>query len=242
MQTYEDVDTGQVRLAYREVKAGPGATGIPMVLLHGGGGDSTSWDELAPRFAQRRPVYLPDLRGMGRSERTESYSMTIFRDDVLALLDRLDLDRVVLVGHSLGGYVAMLVAQAAPKRVAALVLEECPPPVPIGMSIPDDVPDSAPYYDRKVRPSVLATLNAPDPTWWADLAAMQMPTLVVAGGPDSFLPQDEMARMAARIPGGRLVTIPVGHLVHPEAPADFAAAVESFLAEGQPAEDGRSEP
>jgi 3-oxoadipate enol-lactonase len=223
-------DTGQVRLAYREVAAGPDAAGIPMVLLHGGGGDSTTWDELAPRFAQRHPVYLPDLRGMGRSEQTESYSMTIFRDDVLALLDRLGLDQVVLVGHSLGGYVAMLVSQATPKRVAALVLEECPPPVPIGMSIPDSLPESAPYYDRKVRPSVLAALNAPDPAWWAELAAMPMPTLVVAGGPDSFLPQDEMARMAARIPGGRLVTIPVGHLVHPEAPAEFAAAVESFLA------------
>jgi pimeloyl-ACP methyl ester carboxylesterase len=176
-------------------------------------------------------VYLPDLRGMGRSERTRQYSMTIFRDDVLALLDRLGLDQIVLVGHSLGGFVSMLVAQAAPKRVAALVLEDCPPPVPLGMSIPDDLPDSAPYYDRMVRPSVLAALNAPDPAWWEDLATMPMPTLVVAGGPDSFLPQDEIARMAARIPAGRLLTIPVGHQVHPNAPADFAAAVESFLAD-----------
>jgi 3-oxoadipate enol-lactonase len=219
-----------VRLAYREVTAGPDAAGIPMVMLHGGGGDSSTWDDLAPGFAERRTVYLPDLRGMGRSERTDQYSMTLFRDDVLALLDRLGLDRVVLVGHSLGGFVAMLVAQAAPKRVAALVLEETPPPVPLGMSIPDSLPDSAPYYDRMVRPSVLAALNAPDPAWWEDLAAMPMPTLVLAGGPDSFLPQDEIARVAARIPAGRLVTIPVGHLIHPNSPADFAAAVESFLA------------
>jgi 3-oxoadipate enol-lactonase len=230
MQNHGDAGADPVRLAYREVAAGAEPAGVPMLLLHGGGGDSTTWDDLAPGFAERRRLYLTDLRGMGRSARTERYSMTIFRDDVLALLDHLDLARVVLVGHSLGGYVSMLVAQAAPKRVAALVLEECPPPLPIGMAVPDDLPDSAPYYDRVIRPSVLAALNAPDPSWWEDLAGMPMPTLVVAGGPASFLPQDEMARMAARIPAGRLVTIPVGHSVHPEAPAEFAAAVESFLA------------
>jgi 3-oxoadipate enol-lactonase len=226
------VDTGQVRLAYRETPARrPDAAAVPMVMLHGGGGDSSTWDELAPRFAERRTVYLPDLRGMGRSERTGPYSITTMRDDVLALLDRLGLDRVVLVGQSLGGYVAMLVAQAAPQRVAALVLEEAPPPVPLGISVPDDLPESAPYYDRRIRPTVFAAFNAPDPAWWDDLAAMPMPALVLAGGPDSVLRQDDIARTAARIPAGRLVTIPAGHHIHRDAPEAFAAAVESFLAD-----------
>jgi pimeloyl-ACP methyl ester carboxylesterase len=43
------------------------------------------------------------------------------------------------------------------------------------------------------------------------------------------MPQEEIARMAARIPKGRLSVIPAGHLIHPNAPAAFAAAVESFL-------------
>jgi 3-oxoadipate enol-lactonase len=231
MQDYRYVDTGQVRLAYRKVEAKPDAVAgvTPMVLLHGGGGDGTTWDTLAPQFAERRTVYMPDLRGMGRSERTGPYSMITLRDDILALLDRVGLDRVVLVGHSLGGFIAMLLTQVAPKRVAALVLEECPPPVALGLSIPDYLPDSAPYYDREVRPSVLSELNAPDPTWWEALAAIPVPTLVLAGGPASHLPQDDMARTAARIPAGRLLTIPAGHLIHPNAPAAFAAAVESFL-------------
>jgi 3-oxoadipate enol-lactonase len=135
----------------------------------------------------------------------------------------------VLVGHSLGGLVALLVTLAAPDRVAALVLEETPPPVPLGIPVPTGLPDSAPFYDREIRPFVLATLNAPDPGWWAGLSAIAVPVLVVAGGPDSFLPQDAMAEMAARIPAGELTTIPAGHLVHPNAPGAFADAVETFL-------------
>ncbi|MEV0715371.1 alpha/beta hydrolase [Asanoa sp. NPDC050611] len=221
------VDTGRVQLACRVV-AGP-ADAVPMVLLHGGGGDGASWDELAPRFAAHRRVYVPDLRGMGASERTGPYGPTVFRDDVLALLDRLSLDRVVLVGHSLGGLVSLLVTLAAPERVAALVLEETPPPVPLGIPVPTGLPDSAPFYDREIRPSVLATLNAPDPLWWAGLTRITVPVLVVAGGPDSFLPQDAMVEMAARMPAAELTTIPVGHVVHPNAPAAFADAVETFL-------------
>jgi 3-oxoadipate enol-lactonase len=231
MPDYRDVETGQVRLAYRRFEAGPNALAgaIPMVLLHGGGGDGSTWDSLAPGFAERRTVYVPDLRGMGRSERAGPYSMAVLRDDVLALLDRTGLDRVILVGHSLGGFVAMLMTQAAPRRVAALVLEECPPPVALGISIPENLPDSAPYYDREVRPAVLSELNAPDPAWSAALATMTVPTLVLAGGPTSHLPQAEIARMAASIPGGHLLTIPAGHLIHPSEPAAFATAVESFV-------------
>lgn len=221
----------RARLAHRRTGAGPAAAAgaTPMVLLHGGGGDGSTWDALVPSFAERRDVYVPDLRGMGRSERAGPYAMTVFRDDVLGLLDDAALDRVILVGHSLGGYVAMLVAQAAPDRVAALVLEECPPPVPLGLAVPD-VPTSAAYYDREVRPSVLAELNAPDPARWAALSAMTMPTLVVAGGPASFLPQEIITRMAARLPAGHLLTIPHGHHVHTRAPDAFTAAVEAFLA------------
>lgn len=228
---YRDVDTGRTRLAYRMIEAGPHASvdATPMVLLHGGGGDGTTWDGLAPEFAQRRTVYVPDLRGMGRSERTGPYSLDTMRDDILALLDRIELDSAILVGHSLGGVIAMLSTQAAPRRVAALVLEECPPPVPLRLAMPSSVPKTAPYYDREVRPSVLSQLNSPNPAWWEALATIQAPTLVLAGGMTSHLPQDEIARMAVRIPMGHLLTIPAGHHIHHDATADFAVAVESFL-------------
>ncbi|GAB3144828.1 alpha/beta hydrolase [Micromonospora sonneratiae] len=232
MSHYHNVELGHVRLAYRMVEAGPHARAdaVPMVLLHGGGGDGTTWDDLVPGFAQHRTVYVPDLRGMGRSERVGPYSLTGMRDDLLGLLDETKLDRVILVGHSLGGFVAMLMAQLATARVAALVLEECPPPVPLGLAIPTGLDESAPFYDREIRPSVLSELNAPDPAWWEGLATLDVPTLVLAGGSASHVSQEEMARMADRLPAGRLLTIPAGHQIHRDAPGAFTAAVESFLA------------
>ncbi|MER5458114.1 alpha/beta hydrolase [Micromonospora sp. NPDC002389] len=232
MLAYRSVNMGWGRLAYRSIEGGPGTEAAPpMVLVHGGGGDGTTWDALAPTFARHRTVHLPDLRGMGRSDRVGPYSLTVLRDGLLALLDRLALERVVLVGHSLGAAVALLAAERDPERVTALVLEECPPPVPLGIIVPTDLPDSAPYYDREVRPSVLAELNAPDPARWSALASLSVPTLVVAGGPSSYLPQEPMARMADSFPAGRLVTVPTGHHVHAQAPDVFVAAVESFLAD-----------
>ena len=62
------------------------------------------------------------------------------------------------------------------------------------------------------------------------LAAITAPTLVIAGGPDSHVNQDRLADMAALIPGGQLIMIPAGHLVHAAQPARFISAVTAFLA------------
>jgi 3-oxoadipate enol-lactonase len=69
------------------------------------------------------------------------------------------------------------------------------------------------------------------------LAAITAPTLVVAGGPDSHVSQERLADMTALIPGGQMITIPAGHLVHAAQPARFVPAVTAFLAgSGGPAD------
>jgi len=60
-------------------------------------------------------------------------------------------------------------------------------------------------------------------------AEIRLPTLIIAGGPDSHVPQDLLAELADRIPGGRIVTIPAGHHIHAERPEEFVAAVHAFL-------------
>ena len=219
------LDVGDVHLGYR-VTGESGAR--PMVLLHGGGRDGSTWDEVLTGFTDRWRVYTPDLRGHGHSDQPGRYSVELMRDDLLGFLDGLGLDRVTLVGHSLGGVVAYLFAAAHPDRVEALVLEETPPPIALGLTMPQR-PDKPLPYDWSVRPAIIAELNAPDPSWRAAVPQIVAPTLVIAGGSTSHLPQDQIAVMAAQLPAGRLVTIPAGHRVHAARPAEFAAEVRAFL-------------
>ncbi|GIG00414.1 alpha/beta fold hydrolase [Catellatospora citrea] len=210
------IDVGGVRLAYRVL--GPPAA-PPVVLLHGGSADSSAWADIAPALAADHRVYAVDLRGHGASERTDRYSFELLRDDVVGFLDVLDLRDVTLVGHSMGGVAAYLVAYARPERVSGLVLEETPPPEPMGLKVPR----------HEIRRHIVGQLNAPDPAWWDAVDAVTCPVLTLRGGPSSFLPQDRIAAMAARFPHGRLVTIPVGHCIHRDAPDAFLDAVRAHL-------------
>jgi pimeloyl-ACP methyl ester carboxylesterase len=199
-----------------------------MVLLHGASADGGTWSDFAARFADSWHVVAPDQRGHGRSPRAEAYSLALFADDLHGLLDRFAVGPAVLVGHSMGGVAAYRYAERHPERVSAMVLEEVPPPVPLGLRLPAR-PDGELDYDWSLRPAIVAELNAPDPAWPARLAEITVPTLVV-GGARSHLPQAEIAAMAARMPAAELLTIDAGHVVHRDRPAEFAAAVETFLA------------
>ncbi|MFI9383609.1 alpha/beta fold hydrolase [Kutzneria sp. NPDC052558] len=200
-----------------------------MVLLHGVTGTGDTWAEFAPRFADRWRLIAPDQRGHGRSPRADAYSFDLFADDLHGLLDAYDIERAVLVGHSMGGVVAYRYAERHPERVAAMVLEEAPPPVPLGREL-SPRPAQELDYDWALRAPILAELNDPGPGWPARLAAIAVPTLVIAGGAASHLPQADIAAMAGRMPAARLVTVDAGHLVHETRPDEFAAAVEEFLA------------
>jgi pimeloyl-ACP methyl ester carboxylesterase len=97
--------------------------GVPLLLLHGFPLAMAMWDPIRTGLATVARVITPDLRGFGASDKPEGdYSMASLAKDVLALVDALGLDRVVLGGHSMGGYVALRFAAAHPDRLAGLVL------------------------------------------------------------------------------------------------------------------------
>ncbi|MFJ6774859.1 alpha/beta fold hydrolase [Kitasatospora sp. NPDC091257] len=221
------VDLPGVTLAYRE-SGRPG--GPPLVLLHALGERAADWAPVLPGLAPGHHVYALDLRGHGGSSRTAAYSLEAMRDDVLAFLDALGLARVDLVGHSMGGAVAYLLAQAAPERIDRLVLEDIPALYPRPASgLPED-PDPDVHFDWAMVRAVRAQLDDPDPAWRAGLARITARTLAVAGGPASHIPQERIAELARLIPDCRLVTVEAGHLVHGARPAEFVAAVAPFLA------------
>jgi pimeloyl-ACP methyl ester carboxylesterase len=109
-----------MELAYREV-----GTGRPVVLLHAFPLSSAMWLEQRNGLSEQCRVITPDLRGFGGSALgDDAPSLDLCADDVAELLDRLALDRVVLGGLSMGGYVAMAFLRRHPQRVAALVLAD----------------------------------------------------------------------------------------------------------------------
>jgi len=98
-------------------------SGDPIVLIHGFPLTREVWDAQAAQLAQRSRVIRPDLRGMGASSVPEGpYLMETLAGDVAAVLDALGMERASIVGHSMGGYVAMAFCRMYAERVTRLAL------------------------------------------------------------------------------------------------------------------------
>src|SRR2546426_7494043 len=107
-----------VRIHYETTGKGRPA----LVLVHCWSCDSTFWQDQVARLAKSRQVVTLDLAGHGRSGRTRTdYTMQAFGLDVKAVADKLKLDRMVLVGHSMGGAVILEAAKLLGGRVVGLV-------------------------------------------------------------------------------------------------------------------------
>lgn len=110
-------------LKLRVGMAGVGQPGTPAVLIHGFGGDLDNWTLAMGPLSEERPVYAIELPGHGQSEkRVPDPSAGGLAKVVLAAMDALDIPKAHLVGHSLGGAVALAAALAAPGKVASLSL------------------------------------------------------------------------------------------------------------------------
>jgi pimeloyl-ACP methyl ester carboxylesterase len=134
-----EFDTRPVSAVDRRVSVGPvtltiseaGRGGRPLLLVHGFTGARSDFEDFLVPLAERGwHVVAPDLRGHGESDQpTEesAYSFERFADDLLALVDVLGWSRLVLLGHSMGGMVAQVLARRAPERLDALILMDTGP-------------------------------------------------------------------------------------------------------------------
>ncbi len=199
-----------MRLAYR---TWGDPFGSPVVLLHGLGGSAADWEAAGSLLGAEWRVYGLDLRGHGESDWPDEYVLEDMREDVVGFLDACELDRVGLVGHGMGGAVALLVAEEHADRVERLVLVETPAPYP-GDVGPAGRPEGPVDYDENAVPVVRAQLTEPDAAWADSLGEIVSPTLIISGGPASRMPQDRLPDLASQIPDCRLITVPGGHHVH----------------------------
>ncbi|TYZ12751.1 alpha/beta fold hydrolase [Hymenobacter lutimineralis] len=131
-------------LHYRELGAGR-----PLVILHGLFGTLDNWQTLARRWSEEFRVIVVDLRNHGRSPHSPEHSYALMSQDVLGLFDQLELPAdTTLLGHSMGGKVAMRFALDYPERLARLIVLDIAPRL----------------SDMRHQDDILAGLNAVDLT------------------------------------------------------------------------------
>src|SRR3954468_10338752 len=117
------IERVEVRLHGHRVNFNIAGQGPPLVLIHGVAGRAAQWDETMLLLADRHTVIAPDLLGHGESAKPRGdYSLGAFASGVRDLLVGLDIERATVVGHSLGGGIAMQFAYQFPERCERLVL------------------------------------------------------------------------------------------------------------------------
>jgi pimeloyl-ACP methyl ester carboxylesterase len=118
--------------------SGPGsAAGAPaLVFLHYWGGSSRTWRHVTAALAPDLRTIAVDQRGWGQSDRPATgYALDHLADDAQRLIEKLDLGRYILIGHSMGGKVAQLLASRRPTGLVGLVLVAPSPPTPMQLTL-----------------------------------------------------------------------------------------------------------
>ena len=133
-------------------------------LVHGLGEGVADWDGVAPAFAERWRVYAPDLRGHGRNDRPGGYSVELMEADVLGFLDALELGRVDLIGHSIGGNGRLPARRGPPERVQRLILEDVAALRPRERGVPER-PEGELPFDWAMVLAIRRKIDHPDPAW-----------------------------------------------------------------------------
>jgi pimeloyl-ACP methyl ester carboxylesterase len=231
--------------------------GPAVVLIHGAGGSRLAW----PPALRRRPdamVYAIDLPGHGRSSGAGRDRIDAYAGDVLGLMDGLGLEEALLVGHSMGGAVAQMVALDAPRRVAGLLLVSTGPRLQVSDQILDGLaarfdetvgaisrwswgPDADPEWVTRGREmmretgpeTVLGDFVACDRFDVRDrLDEIAAPTRVVTGAEDRMTPPPLGRALAEGIPGAAFSLVPgAGHMLMLERPAQVAAIATELVAQ-----------
>lgn len=241
------IGDGEFDLYYEDVGDGP-----PVAFCHGFSNTHLSWFRNFADLSEDYRCIAPDQRSFGRSVDPTDRGVAALADDLLALLDHLDVDRAALVGHSMGGWPVASVASQHPDRVAGLVLSATPG----GLVEPGrhrelmaagsvaELDESPLTSELEFLAGAIEATNTDSPEEWedtraildefpldADTIAEDVPTLLVAGEADEFMPAIAVQAVADRLDADSTVVEGAAHSVFYEQPAAFNGHVREFLAE-----------
>jgi pimeloyl-ACP methyl ester carboxylesterase len=116
------MSSGTVNLYFQEV-----GKGDPVLILHGLFGSSDNWRTVSLKLSQKHQVYSIDLRNHGRSPHVPIHDFPSMAEDLFEFIEREELERVTLIGHSMGGKAAMYFAARYPSRLKRLVVVDMAP-------------------------------------------------------------------------------------------------------------------
>ncbi len=235
-----------------------GEKGYPaLVLVHGAGGSRLHW----PPELRRLPgatVYTLDLPGHGRSDGPGHDTIEGYAGAVATFLSTLDIERIVVVGHSMGGAIAQALALGSPDRLTGLVLMATGARLRVApfilRGICDDFEETVGIITRlawspETSPDLIelgrqALLDAGPAVLKSDFVAcdrfnvmerlgeISVPTLVIGGTADQLTSVKYAHFLAEHIPSAQsLILEGAGHMVMLERPRQVSAAISGFLME-----------
>jgi pimeloyl-ACP methyl ester carboxylesterase len=229
----------------------------PVIFVHGAGSSSVVWMDAVRRISPRMRVIAPDLPGHGQSDRwhpPSEVSIAMYADALGTLCAHLKIEKVILVGHSMGGMVALHAAAAWPERVAGLVIVGSGAKVTVTPKVYERVrsPDFnewlarvswSPQTPRETVErwqgiSVTAESEITEADYRAcerfdgrPLVARVKTRTLVIGGADDLITPPKLSEELGAIPGARVRVLPrAGHWIMLEQPDAFFAELDSFLA------------
>jgi pimeloyl-ACP methyl ester carboxylesterase len=208
----------------------------PLLVLHGGFMTIEAMGPILPALAAGRPVIAVDLEGHGRTRDLDRpLSLDQMAADVAALVKKLGLEKIDVLGFSMGGGVALRIAAAEPALVAKLVvisshhkIEAYYPSIramwpgmtvqgftgtPMEKAYLETAPDPAhwPVFVEKMKAMMLGSADWPD----AKVQAIKAPTLLIAGDADLFRPEslvDLFRLLGGARPDGGMAGVPASQL------------------------------
>lgn len=236
-----------------------GTAGPPLICIHGAGGSARHWGLLLEPLAAVAQVYAVDLPGHGRSPRINEVSITTYTQVIATLHTALALPPAIVVGHSMGGAIALQLAIEQPQLVAGLGLVSSAARLRVAPALlaglAGDVQSRheamtmlvtwlfSPYADPALRAEAADEYATLDPTvLLADLqacdgfdvrsklAAIRCPALVVTGSEDRLTPPKLGAELAAGLGVAHQILDGVGHMPMREAPERLGQLLSTFVA------------
>lgn len=127
-------------------------SGFPLIILHGLYGSGDNWLTIARQLSAICEVFLVDQRNHGRSPHSPDHSYRLLAEDLHELMDDHDIDKPVILGHSMGGKAAMWFAAAYPSRISRLIVADISP----RDYSEDNDPNNQAGYHRRLMESMLS--------------------------------------------------------------------------------------